>query len=276
MDRRFLPANDRVAHSGLEGAVQSPVFTDGTLWRICVPVADLLSGPGQSRDKQLRFGQGFTVLEFHQGWAFGFDPVDDYAGYIKADYLTQNQWPTHRVRTRATHAYTSPDFKSQDLMFLSFFSELCVDQVEGGFAKTPAGWVPDRHLAPLSWVAEDPVAIAEMCLGSPYLWGGDSACGIDCSGLVQLAFHAAGRACPRDSDLQEASFPDATGGYARGDLLFWKGHVALVVDAETLIHANAHHMAVVHENIETAIARIEKQGDGPVTSHKRPSGKDLP
>ena len=161
---------------------------------------------------------------------------------------------------------------------LSFGTRLVVLSEKDGWARiawdggqvTRDLYVPSQHLAPIDHIEPDPAAVADRLIGSPYLWGGNSSFGIDCSGLVQAALLACGTRCPSDSDLQEAAFPDATGTYQRGDLLFWKDHVAMVTDATTMIHANAHHMAVAYEPIAAAITRIQAQGDGPVTSHKRP------
>lgn len=269
-DRRFLAANARVADAGLRGQVDAPRFVEGTLMRCAAPVADLRAAPGGARDKQVLFGWGFNLLDIHDGWAFGFDAVDGYVGYLPEDALRPNLWPTHRVCVRATHVYPRPDIKSPDRMALSFFSEVAVTGEAGAFlAIEGGGYIPRQHLAPLDWRAEDAVSVAEMFLGTPYLWGGNSGTGIDCSGLVQLAFWAAGRACPRDSDLQAGLGQEIEGDLQRGDLLFWKGHVAMVADADRLIHANAHHMAVAHEGIEAAIARIEAQGEGPVIARRR-------
>jgi cell wall-associated NlpC family hydrolase len=133
-----------------------------------------------------------------------------------------------------------------------------------------AGYLPARHLAPLDRVEPDFVAVAERFLGTPYLWGGKTNNGVDCSGLVQVALAACGMPCPRDSDMQERALgaPVALADSRRGDLLFWKGHVAIVRDAATLLHANAFHMMVAVEPIAEALARIEAAGS-PVTSVKR-------
>jgi cell wall-associated NlpC family hydrolase len=142
----------------------------------------------------------------------------------------------------------------------------------GAFAETPQGFVPRTHLRPLGDWAADPATVAESLLGTPYLWGGNSRAGMDCSGLVQLAFHACGRACPADSDLQQAvgaALPEDVPP-RRNDLLFWKGHVALVLDSSRLIHANGHSMSVVTEGIAECFARIAAQGGGPVTARRRP------
>ena len=113
--------------------------------------------------------------------------------------------------------------------------------------------------------------MAESLLHSPYLWGGNSRAGLDCSGLVQLAFAAAGIALPGDSDLQQATGQDipADAALRRGDLIFWKGHVAIIVDDHRLIHANGHSMSVAYEDTKACIARIMAQAGGPVTHRRR-------
>lgn len=148
----------------------------------------------------------------------------------------------------------------------------------GNFTETSIGFVPSQHLAPLADRAPDPVAVAEALVGTPYLWGGNSSFGIDCSGLVQIALRACGADCPGDSDLQEAVFASlAAPDYRRrGDLLFWKGHVGWIAGPDLLLHANAYHMAVAYEDLDTAIRRITAQGDGPVTSHVRPNTPEAP
>ncbi len=267
-DRRLTAANGRVAAAHLRGQVEAEAFVEGAARQLTVPVADLLRAPDGKRDRQLLAGQVVTVFEEQDGWAFVQAKHDGYVGYLRAEALGAVREATHRVCARATHVYTEPDFKSADRMSLSIGSELRVLREQDGYAKIPEGFVPLAHLRELE-PESDPVSVAERLLGAPYLWGGNSAFGIDCSGLVQAGCMACGIECLGDSDMQQAAFPDAQGGYQRGDLLFWKGHVAWVADAEALLHANAHHMAVSYEPIGEAIRRIEEQGDGPVTGHKR-------
>ncbi len=272
-DRRALAANGRVAAVELEGLVEAGAFVAGAWARVAVPVADLCAAPGGARDRQLLLGARFRVLERRGGWAFGVAGADGYAGYLAEAALGPEVGVTHRVAVPATHLYPAPDLKRRERAWLPFGAALRVVSASGAFLETSGGdFVPAAHLRPLDAPLDDPVTVAELFLGVPYLWGGNSSAGIDCSGLVQVACHAAGIACPGDSDQQETALgttlPPGTPP-ARGDLLFWPGHVAWVADGDTLIHANAHAMAVAFEPIEAAIARIAAQGEGGVTRHAR-------
>lgn len=270
-DRRFHRANPRIAHSTLAGKVAVPV-TEGRPVRVALPVADLRRAPGGSRDKQMLMGQPFQVLEDHDGWVFGFDPVDGYVGYLRSRAVADLPAPTHRVRARMAHVYAEPDIKAAETALLSFFSGVVVKEEAGDFLGLQGGgFVARPQLAPVSWRAGDPAGIAELFLGTPYLWGGNTGWGVDCSGLVQLAFHAAGRVCARDSDVQaRAGTPVATrADLRRGDLVFWRGHVGMMLDHARLIHANAHHMCVAVEPLDAAIARIGTREFGQVTGFRR-------
>ena len=272
-DARLTPANGRVAHVALRGQVDAARFVEGAARLLCVPVADLLHAPDGRRQRLLLMGARVTCLETHAGWSF-VQGADGYVGYVKAQALGDaGPAPTHRVSARATHVYAAPDIKSRDIATLSHLSEVAVIAQQGAMAQTPMGYIPAVHLSALDAPARDPVGVATLYLGTPYLWGGNSAFGLDCSGLVQAGCRACGIPCPGDSDLQEATLgarlPPGTPPQ-RGDLLFWKGHVAWVVDSATILHANARDMAVAHEHLPEAIHRIEAQGGGPVTAHKRP------
>jgi cell wall-associated NlpC family hydrolase len=271
-DRRLTPANGRVAAERLRGEVQADRFTAGEPMRVAVPVADLDRAPGGTRDRQLLWGEGVTVYETRDGMAFVEARRDGYVGYVAAVSLSEPRAPTHRVAVPATHLYRDKDIKGPDLRHLSFGALVTVEAERKRFWETPEGYIPKPHLRPLDRPFTDPAAVAQLHFGAPYLWGGNSILGIDCSGLVQAALLACGMACPGDSDLQRglgAEIPDGE-PLRRGDLLFWRGHVAMAVDEGTIIHANAHHMAVAYEGIRQATLRIEAQGEGGVLARRRP------
>ena len=236
------------------------------------PLVDLCRVPDGPRDRQLLMGEAVEVLARARGWVGVRALRDGYRGHVPEAALGRGTRVTHRVSARATHLYPAPDFKSPERAMLSLGARLEVRGEGARFAETPQGFVPRAHLAPVDRSEPDPVAVAERLLGTPYLWGGNSALGVDCSGLVQMACLACGMSCPGDSDAQARALGQPVPDDAplqRGDLLFWRGHVAWVAGPETLIHANAHHMAVTFEPLAEAIARIEAQGDGPVTARRR-------
>lgn len=240
--------------------------------QVAVPVADLLEAPGRRRARQVLMGQHVEVLEGRDGWCNVRVLADGYLGYLPGDALGMAEEATHRVTSRSTHLYPEADFKSREIAALSHGSRLTVRREEGRFFETRQGFVPKVHVAPLDPPERDPVAVAARFLGTPYLWGGNSGFGIDCSGLVQAACLACGIDCPGDSGMQADMLGRATRpgeALRRNDLLFWKGHVAWAVDEATLLHANVFHMAVAFEGVQEAITRIEAQGDGPVTVRKR-------
>lgn len=272
-DPRRIPANARVAAERLQGIVEAPLYRMGHIARVCIPISDLLRAPEGARDRQLLLGEAVVVYETHAGWAFVEAVRDGYVGYLPMSDIAELAEPTHRVSARTSHLYPEPDFKTRECGGLSFGSLLTVTAMASDrFAETPQGYIPRAHLAPVGNPEPDPIDVAQRLLGTPYLWGGNSSSGTDCSGLVQMACLACGIACPGDADMQEAELGTSLPEEAvlrRGDLLFWEGHVAWVVDRDTLLHANAFHMAVAFEHLQDAVNRIEAQGDGPVTARKR-------
>lgn len=273
MDRRLTPANGRVAAAHLKGQIDAEAFVDPEPRQVTVPVTEILATPTGPRDRQLVRGETVAAYEDRDGRTFVQADRDGYCGYVLTAHLGPLAEATHFVAVRATHIYPAPDMKTHELRTLSFGSRLAVtDEEKSFFALTDGTFVPKPHLRPVDQPFGDPVALAELQLGTPYLWGGNSSFGLDCSGLIQMACLACGMDCPGDSDQQENAvgihLPDGA-KLQRGDLLFWDGHVGLMSDAETLLHANAHHMAVAYEPVEAAIARIKAQGDGPVTARKR-------
>lgn len=271
-DRRLTPANTHVAATYLKGQVDAELFSDGIAASIGQVVVDLCATPNGKRDRQLLMGAAITVYDQRDGWAFVQAKRDGYVGYVRQSALVDQTTPTHRVATAATHAYATESFKAQDLLHLPFGAEVTVIDERHKFFETPQGFIPKKHLRPLGQVFQDPATVAQLFFGVPYLWGGNSSRGIDCSGLVQAAYNACGHVCPADSDMQRdglgTALPDGA-PLQRGDLVFWKGHVAMMVDGETMIHANAHHMAVVYEGLDQATLRIKAQGDGDILARRR-------
>ena len=271
-DPRLTPANTRVMadHLPIDSSGRRRVTPEPM--QIGVPVVDLLRNPEGPRDRQLLLGDAVHVLERLDGFAFVQSQKDAYVGYVEETALEQPGTPTHMVSAPATHLYVRADMKSPDRNGLSFGARLTVEAESGGFAETWHGFVPRQHLRPLQKPFDDPVEVASLFLGTPYLWGGNSRAGIDCSGLVQAACLACGIPCPGDSDQQQAALgellpEDETP--RRGDLLFWKGHVAWVAGRNQILHANAHTMSTNFEDLNSAVARIQEAGDGPVTARKR-------
>lgn len=240
--------------------------------RICLPVVDLTRGQGGPRDRQLLYGDPITILNRTSQHCLVRSDKDGYCGTVPTAATTNLKKATHRVTARSTHAYLKADIKSPDLVALSFGSALAALSETATFVETELGFVPRQHVHRTDALADDPAAVAEVFLGTPYLWGGNSYLGIDCSGLVQAACLACGIACPGDSDQQADELGDVLSDDAplkRNDLIFWKDHVALVSDEHTLLHANAGHMATVFEPIKQALDRIERQGDGRPNLRKR-------
>ncbi len=273
-DKRLLAANARVAHTSLRGGVEAERFVDGEAARVVAPLADLLAAPDGGRERQLLHGEAVLVLERRAGFAFLRAEKDGYCGYLAEAALGPPCDPTHWVAAPATHLYPEPRLKSCEVMSLSLGARLAIRSPGPKFSETEGGrFVPTVHLRRLGDWATDPVQVAESLLGTPYLWGGNSRQGLDCSGLVQAAWGACGWPCPADSDQQREGLGRALAqgaAYQRGDLFFWPGHVAIAVSADRLIHANGFQAAVGHEGIAACIARIDAQGEGPLLVVKRP------
>lgn len=270
-DRRLHPATARIAHVSLRGQVADIPFTDGIEMEIAVPLADILTAPNGARDRQLVMGEGFCLIDQDAGHGFGFARKDGYCGWVALGDLRPAAPKTHWVCSIASHLYPAPRVQAPPLSAVPFGANFAVLETETGFARTEHGYIPLPHLRALHSGFSDTVAVAEMFLGAPYLWGGNSAAGIDCSGLVQAAHFACGIPAPADSDLQQslgAALPTSA-AVQRGDLLFWRGHVAMVVDSARLIHANGHTMSVAYEGITDCAARIAAAGGGDIIARRR-------
>jgi cell wall-associated NlpC family hydrolase len=275
---RLTPARPDLAARYLEGKVTAARFVDGEAREVIEPQVPLrrLPSPDALLDTEALMGERVTVYETsEEGWVWAQLDADGYVGFMPANGLAApGPAPTHRVSALRTLVFPAPSFKLPPIGALPLGARVAVLRTEGRFALTASGgYVPAQHLAPLDSREPDFVAIAERFLGTPYLWGGKTGLGLDCSGLVQVALTACGIACPRDTDMQQAALGEvvAHGPRRRGDLIFWKGHVAIARDENTMIHANAFHMAVAIEPIMDAIARIRATA-GEVTSVRRIEG----
>lgn len=271
-DGRLVLARADLADAALQGLVKAERF-DKTQAMHCVAASTAVRRDPDAASEQLDqllFGETFRVLETGRGWGWGQADRDGYVGHVQlADLKPGVVLATHRVGVLRAYAFSRPDIKSRPLALLSLNALVAVEAEEGRFLKAEgSGWIPAVQLAPIGQVETDPAAVAERFLGAPYQWGGRESLGLDCSGLVQLALQACGRACPRDSDQQQAlGRLVAETELARGDLVFWRGHVGLMLDAQRLIHANAYHMQVEIEPLAEAIARI-----GEPVAFRRPQG----
>ena len=273
-DPRINPARPDLAAKHLEGKVTAARFVAGEEREVIDAQAPLRERPfpDAALMTEALMGERVTVYEFDQeGWAWVQLGGDGYVGWLPASALiAPHGAPTHKVVTPRTLAFPGPSIKLPPVAMPPLGSRLAVSRQQDRFAVSPLGFIPLGHVAPLAQREKDFVAVAERFLGVPYLWGGKTNLGLDCSGLVQIGLNACGIPCPRDSDMQEAALGrDIDIAQARrGDLVFWKGHVAIVRDGANLIHANAFHMAVAVEPIATAFARITAAGSH-VTSVKR-------
>jgi cell wall-associated NlpC family hydrolase len=276
-DPRLTAARRDVAAEQLRGKVEAARFVAGVTRRIVAASAPLRRRPEPDAplETEALHGEAATVYDEAGGWSWAQLARDSYVGYLPASTLGPWSEPTHRAAVLRTHAYPGPGIKQPPRFAISLGARLCIERIEGDFAIATDGLhYFARHLAPASGWEPDFVAVAEQFLGSPYLWGGRTSEGVDCSGLIQAALTAAGVAAPRDSDMMEAELgsplPIASlEGWRRGDLIFWKGHIGVLRDAATLLHASGWHMRVVSEPLSDAVERIAANGGGAPTSIRR-------
>jgi cell wall-associated NlpC family hydrolase len=269
-DPRLTPAREDLAAKYLEGKVKAARYVSGEMLEVIDAIAPVREAPTGDAWllTQALIGERVMVYERNdEGWAWGQLVRDSYVGWLPDMVLAKpSAASTHKVTAIRTFAFPGASIKLPPIETLVMGSLVTIAREDGVFAVTLEGWhLPLRHIGRVDDHETDFVAVAERFVGTPYLWGGKSSLGIDCSGLVQLSLHAAGIDCPRDSDMQQGALgrplePAEADKLQRGDLIFWNGHVAIVRDATSIVHANAHHMATVIENTADAVARIKAAG----------------
>jgi cell wall-associated NlpC family hydrolase len=277
-DRRLTPARPDLAAAHLQGSVEAGRYVEGRVMHVIAEIADLRPQPTPDAaiDTQALYGEEVVLYDTDEGWGWVQLQRDRYVGYLSMQALAEGaSAANHRLTVNRSFIYPGANMKLPVMGALPLNAAMNAIASEGDFLRlAQGGFVFAAHAAPLQTYEPDFVAVAERLLNVPYLWGGKSALGIDCSGLVQSALAAAGQAAPRDTDLQEKhlglalAFDDTLAGLQRGDIVFWKSHVGIMRDANTLLHANAHHMQVASEPLAEAVARIKAKGAA-ITSIKR-------
>lgn len=264
-DPRLNAYRPDLADAALEGRVEATRFVAPRLMQVVDPVVSVHKAPrfDAVQTTQALLGETVKLFEEEEGWAWVQLAGDGYVGYVNGNALSsQLAAPTHRVSVPSTFIYPEASLKSQPAVPVTLNARVTVTGENGPFSQLHTGrFIFTAHLKPIGEFAAGYVEVAEMFLHVPYYWGGKSVQGLDCSGLVQLALEAAGQSALRDSDMQEATLGrrlmvNDLDGLARGDLVFWSGHVGIMTDQHTLLHANGHHMMVVAEPLKAAENRI--------------------
>ncbi len=278
-DKRLTPARPDLADARLRGMVVAARYVAGEARTVTAPSAPVRREPSSDAplDTEALLGEPVTVFDENEGHAWAQLGTDGYVGYLPGEALgPASPPPTHRVTALRTFLYPGPSLKLPHIAHLSLGAGVTPIEVRNEYVRlSTGGWTFAGHLSQAGEHAPDYVAVAERLVGTPYLWGGKTSLGLDCSGLVQLSLAMAGIAAPRDSDMQQAALgrevplSSGLGGLERGDLVFWRGHVGIMLDEVRLLHANGYHMAAAIEPLAEAEIRIREKSFGPITGIRR-------
>ena len=276
MDPRLTPANEIVACSTLKGKINHSNFVEAKNYQVNVSFVDLLGSPDSKRNRQLIYGSKVKYFSAAKGWAFIQNTYDNYVGYVPESTIASETQKTHIVTAPLAHVFMEPNIKSKNIEILPLAARVSGELIENGFLETELGWISVSQLKRKTELYKDPVEVSKLLQNTPYLWGGNTTLGIDCSGLIQISLLLCGIDCPGDSDQQMNTLGqniDIGSPRKKGDILFWKGHVAWALNERQILHANAYHMATVIEEANEAIERIKKQDNNSVIAHKRLIGE---
>ena len=276
MDPRVTPANETVACSTLKGKIKHANFVEAKNYQVNVPFVDLLGSPDGKRNRQLIYGSKVKYFSAAKGWAFIQNTYDNYVGYVPESTIASETQKTHIVTAPLAHVFMEPNIKSKNIEILPLASRVSGEVIENGFLETELGWISVSQLKRKTELSKDPVEVSKLLQNAPYLWGGNTTLGIDCSGLIQISLLLCGIDCPGDSDQQMNTLGqniDIGSPRKKGDIIFWKGHVAWALNERQILHANAYHMATVIEEANEAIERIKKQDNNNLIAHKRLIGE---
>ena len=272
----MTPANETVACSTLKGKIKHANFVEAKNYQVNVPFVDLLGSPDGKRNRQLIYGSKVKYFSAAKGWAFIQNTYDNYVGYVPESTIASETQKTHIVTAPLAHVFMEPNIKSKNIEILPLAARVSGEVLENGFLETELGWISVSQLKRKTELSKDPVEVSKLLQNAPYLWGGNTTLGIDCSGLIQISLLLCGIDCPGDSDQQMNTLGqniDIGSPRKKGDIIFWKGHVAWALNERQILHANAYHMATVIEEANEAIERIKKQDNNSVIAHKRLIGE---
>ena len=272
----MTPANETVACSTLKGKIKHANFVEAKNYQVNVPFVDLLGSPDGKRNRQLIYGSKVKYFSAAKGWAFIQNTYDNYVGYVPESTIASETQKTHIVTAPLAHVFMEPNIKSKNIEILPLAARVSGEMIGNGFLETELGWISVSQLKRKTELSKDPVEVSKLLQNAPYLWGGNTTLGIDCSGLIQISLLLCGIDCPGDSDQQMNTLGqniDIGSPRKKGDILFWKGHVAWALNERQILHANAYHMATVIEEANEAIERIKKQDNNNVIAHKRLIGE---